>query len=508
MRNPEQDDNRTLQGMSNAVKSSGGCVLVWFRLDLRLHDHPALHAGLERAADAGVVPCFIWSPEEDGQSRLGGASRWWLYHSLARLDESLRQVGSKLIIRVGSAVNMLPELVRETGAIAVYWSRRYEPAVIVRDAAVKKRLTGDGIEAESFNAALLHEPWTIRTAEGKPYRVYTPFWRACLASGSPAEPTSVPNSVPRPTRWPRSDRLDDLGLLPTLKWADEFAAHFTPGEAGAVERLRRFVLESAEGYALSRDLPGVNGTSGLSPHLHFGEVSPRRIWHEIMNETTAGNALRSPDDQRAGPVVFLKEIVWREFAYHLLFHFPHTTRDPLRADFSRFPWRVDQKGFRTWSRGLTGYPIVDAGMRQLWRTGWMHNRVRMIAASFLVKDLLLPWQDGARWFHDTLLDADLASNTLGWQWTAGCGADAAPYFRIFNPVLQGEKYDPEGTYVRKHVPELARLGANFIHQPWRAPAEALAAAGVRLGETYPERVVDHHAARDRALAALAQVTRS
>lgn len=488
--------------------SAIGPVVLWFRLDLRLDDHPALRAAVDRAGQAGVIPCFIWSPEEEGRWKAGGASCWWLHHSLARLDESLRQRGSRLVIRGGPAGAALRALVKESGARAVFWSRRYEPAVSARDAAVKQELLDDGVGSESFNSALLHEPWTIRTGSGKPFQVYTPFWRSYLAAENPPKPISAPQSIPAPSRWPAGEKLESFGLLPRLNWADEFAEHFTPGEAGALARFKVFVREGVRRYAAERDRPDLMSTSVLSPHLHFGEISPRRIWHAILARASRGTELRGLEKQRTGPVIFLKELVWREFAYHLLFHFPHTTDEPLRATYAKFPWRQDAAGFRAWCRGLTGYPIVDAGMRQLWRTGWMHNRVRMIVASFLVKDLLLPWREGARWFFGTLVDADLASNTMGWQWAAGCGADAAPYFRIFNPVLQGEKYDPHGAYVRRYVPELAGLDARFIHKPWQAPPRLLAAAGVRLGETYPEPIVDHSAARERALAALSQIRRS
>ncbi len=471
--------------------------IVWFRQDLRLDDHPALLAAVARRG--AVIPLFIWSPQEEGPWAPASASRWWLHHSLTALARSLERLGSRLILRTGEALATLQAVLRETGASAVFWNRRYEPTVIARDATVKTQLRQQGVQTASFNSALLFEPWQVSTKQGGPYQVYTPFYKACTLLTS-EEPRSAPTTLPAPPQWPASLALAELRLEPTIDWAGGMRASWTPGEAGARQRLEAFLPRAIKSYKDERDRPDLTSTSSLSPHLHHGEISPRRLW-KLVQERFAGQV-----PMPSGPEVYLKEVFWREFAHHLLFHFPHTTEAPLRGEFARFPWRSDPGELRAWQRGRTGYPLIDAGMRQLWSTGWMHNRVRMVVASFLVKDLLLPWQEGARWFWDTLVDADLANNTLGWQWSAGCGADAAPYFRIFNPVQQGERFDPVGAYVAHWVPELARLPARWIHKPWLAPADVLTAAGVELGQTYPRPIVDHASARARALEALATLS--
>jgi deoxyribodipyrimidine photo-lyase len=470
---------------------------VWFRSDFRLADHPALTAAARRGGP--VVPVYVHAPDEEAPWAPGGASRWWLHQSLQALDASLQEAGSRLIIRSGPTAETLQALARETGATAVHWSRRYEPAVIARDTKVKEALKAAGLEAESHNAALLHEPWTVQNQSGKPFQVFTPFWKNCLAKPDPDEPLPAPRSLAAPARWPKSQRIGELGLEPTIRWAEGIRAAWQPGEAGARKQLGRFLERAFAAYADRRNLPGVEGTSRLSSHLHFGEISPRQIWHEVRR--FAGKA--GLKDWRTSS--FLSEVGWREFAHHLLYHFPHTPTEPLRADFKKFPWRKDAAFLQAWQRGQTGYPIVDAGMRELWKTGWMHNRVRMIVASFLVKDLLLSWEEGAAWFWDTLVDADLAQNTLGWQWTAGCGADAAPYFRVFNPYSQGEKFDARGDYVRHWCPELARLPDDWVHQPSEAPAEVLERAGIVLGRTYPEPIVNHSIAREVALEAFGRL---
>ncbi len=472
-------------------------TLVWFRLDLRLTDNPALCAALE---DGGpVVPVYIHSPAEEDPWRPGGATRWWLHHSLQRLDEQLRGRGSALCLRSDvSALAALLALAREVGATRVLWNRRYEPAAIARDRHIKTSLHSAGIATASYNGALLHEPWTVQTQSGGPFQVFTPFWRRCKALPDPPPPLPAPLQLPSLPSPPATDDLDSWNLLPRLDWADGMRRAWEPGSAAAQAALAQFLRAGLADYAQARDLPGRRGTSRLSPHLHFGELSPREVWHASRQWAAEAGGREGWRDSQ-----FLAEVGWREFAHHLLYHFPQTPEQPLRTAYAGFPWRVDPQGLRAWQDGLTGYPIVDAGMRELWRTGWMHNRVRMIVASFLVKDLLLPWQAGARWFWDTLVDADLASNTLGWQWAAGCGADAAPYFRIFNPVSQGTRFDPQGTYVRQWVPELAALPDQWLHQPWAAPAASLAAAGVRLGSNYPHPRVEHASARRAALQALA-----
>ncbi len=472
--------------------------LVWLRGDLRLADNPALAAALQRGG--AVVPVFIHAPEEETPWAPGGASRWWLHQSLQALGSSLRAAGSRLIIRRGPTLETLLALSKETGARTVHWSRRYEPALMARDANIKETLRGAGLEAESFNAALLREPWTIQNQSGKPFQVFTPFWKHGLAKPDPDQPLPAPKQIVAPDQWPKSLPLDALELEPKIRWAEGLRAAWHPGEAGAREQLNRFLAKAFTSYSEQRNRPDVAGTSRLSPHLHFGEISPRQVWHGLRR--MAEKRGLTPAQWRSSQ--FLAEVGWREFAHHLLFHFPHTPAEPLRVDFKKFPWRKNAAWLKAWQQGLTGYPIVDAGMRELWATGWMHNRVRMIAASFLVKDLLLSWQEGAAWFWDTLVDADLAQNTLGWQWTAGCGADAAPYFRVFNPMSQGEKFDPHGDYVRQWCPEIAKLPDRWLHRPGEAPAEVLVRAGIELGRSYPEPLVSHVIAREVALEAFSR----
>jgi deoxyribodipyrimidine photo-lyase len=477
-------------------------TLVWFRLDLRLRDHPALQAAALRGGP--VLPVFIWAPEEEGDWPPGAASRWWLHRSLEALAADLRARGSRLVLRRGPALETLRALARQSGARAVFWNRRYEPAILTREQHLMEHLRADGLEVESFNAALLREPWTLQTKSGGPYQVFTPFWRAHLALPDPPAPLPTPPSLPAPSPWPASLELETFGLLPRSDWAAGFRTAWQPGEAGATQTLARFGEAALATYAEGRNRPDLGGTSRLSPHLHFGEIGPRQIWQALGKAAPrAGTGGEHQWRQSA----FAAELGWREFAHHLLYHFPRTPTEPLRAEFARFPWHRDDSWRRAWQRGHTGYPIVDAGMRELWATGWMHNRARMIVASFLVKDLRLDWREGARWFWDTLVDADLPNNTLGWQWTAGCGADAAPFFRIFNPVSQGRKFDPHGDYVRHWVPELAGLTADWIHRPWEAPAHVLADAGVALGESYPQPVVSHAVAREVALEAYARLKR-
>ena len=470
--------------------------LVWFRLDLRLADNPALSAAIQRGA---VVPVFIHAPDEEAPWSPGGASLWWQHQSLAAFDSSLREIGSQLVIRRGSSLETLLALIKETGATAVFWNRRYEPAVTARDTQIKTTLREAGLQVESFNGALLHEPWTIQNQSKKPFQVFTPFWKHCLTKPDPAEPLPAAKRLPAPERWPKSLALAELELEPKIKWAEGMRAAWQPGEAGAGKMLKQFLASAFVDYTDKRNRPDLRGTSRLSPHLHFGEISPCQVWHGVRQYAEKNGIATWRTSQ------YLTEVGWREFAHHLLHHFPHTPTEPLREDFKRFPWRKDAAFLKAWQRGTTGYPIVDAGMRELWTTGWMHNRVRMIVASFLVKDLLLSWREGAAWFWDTLVDADLAQNTLGWQWTAGCGADAAPYFRVFNPLSQGEKFDPRGDYVRKWCPELARLPDEWLHQPDKAPPQVLARAGVELGRNYPAPIVSHAIAREVALEAFAKL---
>jgi deoxyribodipyrimidine photo-lyase len=472
-------------------------TVVWFRLDLRVADNPALDAAVKRGGP--IVPVFVWDPESEKPWEPGGASNWWLHRSLESLAQSLEQRGARLLIHRGNSAERLLETVRAVGAGAVFWNRRYEPAVRARDARIKETLKAQGIDAESFNGALLNEPWTIANQQGRPFQVFTPYWRHCLQKTDPGPALAAPRSLRSSSESGPSVSLKSLGLEPRISWDSGFRSLWTPGEVGAGQLLERFGGPPFDCYKEHRDRPDLHGTSRLSPHLHFGEITPRQIWH----------ALRARMEPSRNPAwktsQYITEIGWREFSHHLLYHFPHTPLEPLRPAWNAFPWRSNPTHLRAWQRGLTGYPIVDAGMRELWGTGWMHNRVRMIAASFLVKDLVLSWQEGAKWFWDTLVDADLAQNTMGWQWSAGSGADAAPYFRIFNPVSQGEKFDPEGHYVRRWVPELAKLPNSVIHQPWTAPSSVLRGAGVTLGIQYPHPIVDHAKARLQALEAYASL---
>lgn len=479
-----------------ASRASSSPVVVWFRRDLRLNDNPALAA----AAGSGRPVIAVYILDTSGQDRpAGGAMRWWLHHGLAELSTALRrQYDLQLILRRGDPAVILPALLRETGADTVHWNRLYEPACIARDTAIKSALQGDGIAVETHNAALLFEPWTVKTQAGGWFKVFTPFWRTCLAMPAPV-PRRAPQSLLPFNGTLNTEQLNSWFLLPTKpNWAGGLRETWTPGEAGAAERLQDFIDRDLHRYADGRDRPDLNCTSRLSPHLHFGEIGPRQVWQAVQMAAGRGGAGIAQNAAK-----FLSELGWREFCHHLLFHFPALQQQNFRSDFDAFPWQPRTDFITAWQRGRTGYPIVDAGMRQLWHSGWMHNRVRMIAASFLIKHLMQDWRVGEAWFWDTLVDADLANNAAGWQWVAGSGADAAPYFRIFNPVLQGEKFDPAGDYVRRWVPELARLPDKYVHKPWMAPTALLGQSGIVLGRDYPQPLVDHDTARKAALAAFA-----
>ncbi|MGB0767061.1 MAG: cryptochrome/photolyase family protein, partial [Phycisphaeraceae bacterium] len=404
-------------------------TIHWFRNDLRLADNTALSAAVKRGA---VVPVFIWHPEEHGDWAPGGAAKWWLHQALRSLNDSLEGIGSRLILRRGEPLDELKALAKTAKADAVFWNRRYEPALIDSDKAVKRGLAEASLDANSFNGALLYEPWEIETKQGRPYQVYTPFSRTAQAMPEPSKPQDAPKKLDSPYKWPKSDKLDDLSLMPKIKWYDGLADAWDVSEAGAINNLRAFVDDPIADYHHDRDVPSIEGTSRISPYLKHGLLSPRQAYHAAAKRTRGNAGDKLKDNARH----YIRELVWREFGYHVLYHFPHTPDKPLRDKYEDFPWIDMRKGRHTleaWQKGQTGYPIVDAGMRQLYETGWMHNRVRMIVASFLTKHLLISWHEGAKWFWDTLVDADLASNTLGWQWAGGCGADAAPYFRIFNP---------------------------------------------------------------------------
>ena len=466
--------------------------IVWFRQDLRLADNPALVYAAMRGA---VVPVYILDESAGPHTRLlGAASRWWLHHSLAALAKSL----GGLVLAQGDPRKLIPEIARKTDAAGVFWNRCYEPHAIARDSKLKDQLSSDGFDVASFNASLLFEPWTVQTKDGSPYKVYSPFWRACQRLTVDAPQAAPKMDVAKTTGLGVS--LKTLDLLPTKpNWAKGFEGVWEPGETGAQARLKAFLDDGIDGYAELRNRPDLPHVSRLSPHLRFGELSPRQIWAACTARAEDDGSLRKDIEK------FLAELGWREFSYHLLYHFPRLPDENWRRAFDAYPWANSARHLKAWRRGATGYPIVDAGMRELWTTGYMHNRVRMIVASFLIKHLRIDWRKGEAWFWDTLVDADLANNAASWQWVAGSGADAAPYFRIFNPMEQGRKFDPDGVYVRRWCPELSRLPDAHLHAPFEAPGEVLQAAGVELGATYPEPIVEHRAAREAALAGYAKV---
>jgi len=474
-------------------------VIVWFRDDLRLDDHPALAHAV--AIGRPMVALYVLDEVSPGLRRLGGASRWWLHHTLAALGEALARRGCRLHLRRGPSGDVVAGLAEEIDAAEVVWNRRQLPAMTAIDADLKLRLRAEGRAVRSFAGNLLHEPHRVTTASGTGFRVFTPFWRACRAAGIARPPLAAPTAIRGWTGDLDALPLAAFDLLPRRPdWSGGLAATWRPGEAGAGERLRHFLADGLAGYATRRDRPDLDAASRLSPHLRFGEISPARVVAAVAAQVAADPSLAADAEK------FVAEIGWREFAFHLAFHFGDLAERNFQARFDGFPWRDDAVLLEAWRRGRTGYPLVDAGMRELWATGTMHNRVRMVVASFLAKHGLIDWREGERWFFDTLVDACPAVNPASWQWVAGSGADAAPWFRIFNPVSQGVKFDPDGAYVRRWVPELAGLPATAIQAPWTAPAAVLAAAGVRLGTSYPPPIVDHAAARARALAALTTTT--
>lgn len=458
-------------------------VIMWFRQDLRMSDHPALSA----AALAGaVIPLFILDDETPGDWAWGGASRWWLHRSLDALGKDV-----PLVLRRGRSDVVLADVLRESGAGAVYFTRDYAPWAAGLEHRVKAICEAAGVDCHRYGGYLLHEPESIRTGAGEFFKVYTPFSRACQAKGAPrttkgrARATWAAHGLERPP-------LASLSLLPTRpNWARGFESTWQPGEDGARAALGTFLDEGLKGYAEGRDRLDQQHTSRLSPHLHWGEISPHQVWQATEQAMAAAGGVLDHDGGK-----FLKEVLWREFAYHLVHHVPSFPTQPFRPEFADFPWQGNAAALRRWQRGETGYPVVDAGMRELWATGVMHNRARMITASFLIKHLLQPWQDGERWFWDTLVDADIGNNAASWQWVAGCGADAAPYFRVFNPFLQGEKFDPHGAYVKRWIPELRDVPAELVHKPWEMPAPP---------KGYPPPMVDHARARARALESFAAI---
>lgn len=468
------------------------CSLVLFRNDLRLADNPALLSAIERGDT--VIPVYVWPADTEGKWAIGEAARWWLHHSLVDLIGQLGALGSRLVIKKGGDLEQLRTLIRETGAYTVRWNRRYDPEGTADDQHMMAALREDGIAVEQSNGNVLFEPDTVQTCSGSHYQVFTSFWRACQSKPGPQYPSMPPDTLKGPDRWPNGLTVEGLNLLPDHEWDDGLGGNWKPGETSAKKQLEQISGRVVDDYALYRDQPCFAGTSRLSAHLHFGEISASQIWQTICAS--------SPNESRKA---YLRQLGWRDFSIHVLFHRPETVDRPLKTEFAAFPWRKDDRALRAWQQGRTGYPLVDAGMRELRRTGWMHNRVRMVAGSFLVKQLLISWQEGARWFWNSLVDADLANNTMGWQWVAGCGADAAPYFRVFNPIIQSKRFDADGGYIRRWVPELARLPDKHLHTPWESPSGVLADAGVVLGKTYPVPIIDHSMARKRAIDAYLQM---
>ncbi|MDO9317436.1 MAG: deoxyribodipyrimidine photo-lyase [Gammaproteobacteria bacterium] len=472
------------------MSTSSSTTIVWFRQDLRLSDNPALSAAAEHGS---VLPVYILDDIHSGEWTMGGASRWWLHHSLQRLNESLQR---RLLVLRGDPLQLLPALAQQSGASAVHWNRCYEPWRIQRDSLLKEHLQGASVTVHSHNSALLWEPWLVLKSDQTPYQMFTPYYRrGCLNAVAPRLPLPVPVSLAlQETTGAGAAGIEALQLLPTIPWDRTMVATWQIGEQAAQRRLQDFLDTGLVGYREGRNIPQRPNVSRLSPHLHFGEVSPQQVWAQAQQ---AGLEQHAEDDLDC----FLSELGWREFSTYLLYHRPSLTRENLQRRFDRFPWGDDRALLQAWQRGATGYPLVDAGMRELWQTGYMHNRVRMVAGSFLVKNLLTHWHRGEDWFWDCLVDADLASNSASWQWIAGCGADAAPYFRVFNPVTQSEKFDPQGVYIRRYVPELARMPDKYLHDPSSAPGAVLSAAGVVLGREYPRAIVDLKESRERALAA-------
>ena len=470
-------------------------AIFWFRQDLRLSDNPAFLKACDEYDS--VLPVYI--DDNDHLDRtLGEASRAWLHHSLTSLEASLQNLGSDLACYQGAAAQIIETLCTELAADAVLWNRCYEPQAIDRDSKIKASLKARDITAVSENASLFYEPWQILKKDQTPYRVFTPYWKMVYKEGLHRAPCATPSVIPAlPKNFQEPLTIDALNLLPSRTWHKEMLSFWSIGEHAAQKNLASFLgRDGPEDYKDKRDLPAVIGTSKMSPHLHFGEISPKQIVWQTLEE-------RPAEEMDKGTETFVKEVVWREFAYYIMYHFPDTQTKPMFAQFNDFPWREDiAEPLKQWQQGQTGFPIIDAGMRELWQTGWMHNRVRMIVASFLTKNLLISWQEGERWFRDTLVDADFASNTMGWQWASGCGADAAPYFRIFNPVRQSEKFDGKAEYIRHWVPELAELSDKEIHEPW------LLTENKRAGINYPEPVVDLSASRQRALDAYAVIKKA
>lgn len=466
-------------------------VIVWFRQDLRLQDNPAL---LHAAKTQSPIIFLYILDDNKHRWQLGAASRWWLHESLQSLTSELKKhYKANLVLKKGEPKTILSSIVKQTKAHSVFWNDCYEPNAIKRDKAIIASLNKNGITTKTFNSNLLHDPASFFNQSKKPYQIFTAFWRTLQKA-----PIRTPYSKPRLVTLYKpitSLPLSKLGLQPKNKWFKKLSQHWNPGETAAKNALQRFCRNKLKGYKKLRDVPSLTHTSKLSPHLHFGEISPVQVWHAVQHvqDKTCGIG----NDVQC----FLSELAWREFSTYLMVHFPMLPDKPLKPAYGKIQWAKNSQGQKAWQQGKTGYPIVDAGMRQLWETGWMHNRVRMIVASFLTKHLLLPWQQGEAWFWETLVDADLGNNAASWQWVAGCGTDAAPYFRIFNPILQSKKFDPDGDYIKHWCPELKKLPSKYLHAPWEAPDDLLKKAKCTLGKTYPEPILDHSSARQRTLSA-------
>ena len=465
--------------------------VMWFRQDLRLADNPALSKSLE---DGKTLPIFILDNVNSKDHSNGAASKWWLHQSLIELNKSLK---NNLCFFVGNPIEILDEINKQYKITNIFWSRCYEPWRIKRDKKIKKYFSGKDINVNTFNGSLLWEPWNITKKDGTPYKVFTPYYRkGCLNSDKPRMPLPVPNLSNLTSINNHDLKIDDLDLMPKHDWHNKMTSLWSPGEEGALTKIEEFISNGLINYKEGRNFPSNQNVSQLSPHLHFGEVSPNQVWYRAKTKEGKLGIKKDLDH-------FLSELGWREFSFNLLYHFPFLPKENLQKKFDNFPWENDKENLKKWQRGLTGYPIVDAGMHELWQTGYMHNRLRMVVGSFLVKNLLLHWHHGERWFWDCLIDADLASNSAGWQWIAGSGADAAPYFRIFNPVTQGQKFDPDGRYTRKYLPVLSNMPDKFLFNPWEAPADVLKSAGVKLGENYPLPIVEIGSSRQKALEAFA-----
>ena len=469
--------------------------IIWFRQDLRVKDNPAL---ISAAKASDLLPIYIWDTTIPNKGQLGGASKWWLHHALEALNQAL---DGNLVVLQGNSEEVLLTLCEQHHIDSVFWNRMYEPWAISRDKSIKQALKDKDIKVESTNGSLLWEPWQVLKKDGTPYKVFTPYYKnGCLSAKHPRYPERKPHItfMSKVDGTSQHADIDSLNLLPSINWDSEMKSLWNISEEGAQYKLAWFIQQSIADYDDARNVPSKKGTSQLSPYLHFGQISPNQAWYAVRD------AFNGSMDEK-GVYVFLSELGWREFSYYLLYHFNDIQNRNFNSKFDNFPWIQNQQYLNAWQQGNTGIPIIDAGMRELWQTGYMHNRVRMIVASFLVKNLLIDWRQGERWFWDCLVDADSASNSAGWQWVAGSGADAAPYFRIFNPILQGERFDKEGEYVKKYCPELSQLGKKYIHKPWEAKQTELAAANIELGKNYPKPLVDLKTTRQRALDAYASI---